>query len=163
MLENQEVQTLSMKEMFKRDYDIELSNEDNDRIMSIMDSYNVQPDEVSFETATSIETYVNSLTEYRRMKFLRKNLDILISEVIYEMIPIFHAIDENIESNYPQRVHSKVSVPTMYKREFAKNIALMRDIDIKCTDNNKDIKYHYTFIIFNGGLDIRAGIRFEKL
>lgn len=164
MLENQEVQTtVSIKEMFKKDYNIELSNEDNDRIISIMDSYNVQPNEVTFQTATSIETYVSSLTEYRRINSTRKKVEILISEVIYELIPTFHSIDENIEINYPHRMHHKASVATARKNEFIKNIALMRDIDIKCDEKTKDISYHYTFIIFNSELDIRAGIRFEKI
>lgn len=162
----EEIKTRDLREMFLKDYHIILNDNDYDEITTILDKYDVKFTEVNFVTATSVENYINLLTQYRKMTFKRRNLYILFGEILYELEPTFHLLEEDIESNYPHHIRHKLSINDEHNNcnvPFQKNIALLRELEIKGSELSKETVSMYTFIIYNSELDIRAGIKFEKV
>lgn len=167
MNNQEEIRNVSFRDMMADEYGIVLFDDECEEIISVMDEYRIQPTEVTFQVETSWETYLNSLIEYRRLNFKRSQFDILISDVIYEMYPNpnTYPVDENIDCIYPHHVHHRLSTnvkETRFDKE-THNIAIIRELNIVCKENEKSINNYYTFVILNTELDVRAGIRFESI
>ena len=164
----EDVNNQGLRELFEKEYNIEFTDSEYNELQAVLFTYDVKFNEVSFIVAESIENYVNFLTQYRTMTFKRKNFNMQLGEIVYEYCPTIHPVDENYETNYPQHIHHKLSADysdklKSFDYDFQFNVALMRELSITGTEANKEISSFYTFVIYNSNLDVRAGIRFEKI
>lgn len=165
MIDRDELKVPTMKEMFKENYGIDLTEEDYNNLSSVMSNYNVQPTEVGFQVTTSLKSYLNDLLIFKKINLKRTQFDLTLSDVIFELYPSIHPIDEDIQTNYPVHIHHKLSTANNKENSvsFTKNLALLRDLKINAKNIEKSVLNYYTFIIFNPELDVRAGIKFEKI
>ena len=158
----EEIREVSLREMIKNNYKIDLLNNEYERLVWTLNNYNIQPTELSFSMQSSDEMYINALSTVKNIDFKRSSLNLELEDVIFELFPIAHHYSEKINTIYPKHINVEhKDSGELPKDNFEYNIAIVRHMEIRVHNQDSETITTYTMVIYNKDANIVAGIIFN--